>query len=37
MGSGSVLTSLMKKIAPDASAVSCGTATEIEQLLARLS
>lgn len=37
MGTGSVLTGLMKKIAPDVVAVSCGTATEIEQLLARFS
>jgi [acyl-carrier-protein] S-malonyltransferase len=35
MGPGTVLTSLMKKIAPALAAASCGTADDVEQLLAR--
>ncbi|MGQ0538470.1 MAG: ACP S-malonyltransferase [Gemmatimonadaceae bacterium] len=37
MGPGSVLTGLVRKIAPNARAVSCGTLTEIRQLHAALS
>lgn len=36
MGPGAVLTGLVRKIAPDAEAMSCGTPDEIEALLARL-
>jgi len=35
MGPGTVLTSLMKKIAPAIATASCGTADDVEQLLAR--
>jgi [acyl-carrier-protein] S-malonyltransferase len=35
MGPGTVLTSLMKKIAPAIQTASCGTADDVEQLLAR--
>lgn len=37
MGPGSVLTGLMKKIAPGAECVPCGTAADVESLLARVS
>jgi [acyl-carrier-protein] S-malonyltransferase len=36
MGPGSALTGLVKKIAPHSECVACGTATEVESLLARL-
>jgi len=36
MGPGTVLTGLMKKIAPDAECVPCGTPAEVESLLARV-
>jgi [acyl-carrier-protein] S-malonyltransferase len=35
MGPGSVLTGLMKRIAPSVAAMSCGTATEVDLLLAK--
>jgi [acyl-carrier-protein] S-malonyltransferase len=35
MGPGSVLTGLMKKIAPSVQTATCGTAAEVEQLLER--
>ena len=35
MGPGSVLTGLVRKIAPDAECVTCGTAAEVESLMAR--
>jgi [acyl-carrier-protein] S-malonyltransferase len=35
MGPGSVLTGLVKKIAPTVQTATCGTAAEVEQLLAR--
>lgn len=37
MGPGNVLTGLVKRIAPQLSTATCGTATEVEQLLTRLS
>jgi [acyl-carrier-protein] S-malonyltransferase len=37
MGPGSVLTGLAKKIAPSLQTMTCGTAGEVEQLLARVS
>jgi [acyl-carrier-protein] S-malonyltransferase len=37
LGPGNVLTGLMKKIAPAVDAMSCGTAAEVESLLARVS
>jgi [acyl-carrier-protein] S-malonyltransferase len=37
MGPGNVLTGLVKKIAPAVSTAVCGTASEVEQLLARVS
>ena len=37
MGPGSVLTGLVKKIAPDAQTAACGTVQDVEQLLARAS
>jgi [acyl-carrier-protein] S-malonyltransferase len=37
MGPGNVLTGLMKRIAPNVQASTCGTAAELEQLLARIS
>ena len=36
MGPGTVLAGLVRKIAPDAQTLSCGTASDIEQLLSRL-
>jgi [acyl-carrier-protein] S-malonyltransferase len=36
MGPGSVLTGLVKRIAPGVAAASCGTAAEVEHLLARV-
>jgi [acyl-carrier-protein] S-malonyltransferase len=36
MGPGAVLTGLVKRIAPGIAATSCGTAAEVEQLLARV-
>jgi [acyl-carrier-protein] S-malonyltransferase len=36
MGPGSVLTGLMKRIAPTVATATCGTAAEVEQLLARV-
>lgn len=36
MGPGNVLTGLMKRIAPAVSTMSCGTAAEVEQLLAKV-
>jgi [acyl-carrier-protein] S-malonyltransferase len=36
MGPGSVLTGLVKKIAPSVQTMTCGTAQEVEQLLARV-
>jgi [acyl-carrier-protein] S-malonyltransferase len=35
MGPGNVLTGLMKKIAPGAECVACGTPADVESLLAR--
>ena len=35
MGPGNVLTGLMKKIAPGTECVPCGTAADVESLLAR--
>ena len=37
MGPGAVLTGLVRKIAPEARAMSCGTADEVEVLLAKVS
>jgi len=37
MGPGSVLTGLAKKIAPSLQTMTCGTTSEVEQLLARVS
>jgi len=37
MGPGAVLTGLLRKIAPEAQAMSCGTADEVEVLLAKVS
>lgn len=36
MGPGNVLTGLVRRIAPDASALTCGTAVEVNQLLERV-
>jgi [acyl-carrier-protein] S-malonyltransferase len=36
MGPGTVLTGLAKKIAPTLQTMNCGTAAEVEQLLARI-
>ncbi|MFN8572469.1 MAG: ACP S-malonyltransferase [Gemmatimonadaceae bacterium] len=36
MGPGTVLTGLLKKIAPSAQTMSCGTSADVDQLLARL-
>lgn len=36
MGPGSVLTGLVKKIAPDVQTATCGTVADIDQLLARI-
>jgi [acyl-carrier-protein] S-malonyltransferase len=36
MGPGAVLTGLVKRIAPGVAAASCGTAADVEQLLARV-
>jgi [acyl-carrier-protein] S-malonyltransferase len=36
MGPGSVLTGLVKKIAPSVQTMTCGTVSEVEQLLARV-
>jgi [acyl-carrier-protein] S-malonyltransferase len=36
MGPGSVLTGLMKRIAPSVATATCGTAAEVDQLLARV-
>ncbi|MBX7118223.1 MAG: ACP S-malonyltransferase [Gemmatimonadaceae bacterium] len=35
MGPGAVLSGLVKRLAPDCTAVTCGTVAEVEQLLAR--
>jgi [acyl-carrier-protein] S-malonyltransferase len=35
MGPGSVLTGLMKRIAPTVATATCGTAAEVDALLAR--
>ncbi len=37
MGPGSVLTGLMKRIAPAVATMACGTAAEVDQLLAKVS
>jgi [acyl-carrier-protein] S-malonyltransferase len=37
MGPGNVLVGLVKRIAPEVSTFACGTAAEVDQLLARLS
>jgi [acyl-carrier-protein] S-malonyltransferase len=36
MGPGAVLTGLVKRITPDVATATCGTAVEVEQLLARV-
>jgi [acyl-carrier-protein] S-malonyltransferase len=36
MGPGSVLTGLLKRLAPGYPAMACGTVAEVEQLLAKL-
>ncbi len=36
MGPGNVLTGLVKKVAPSVQTVTCGTVTEVEQLLSRV-
>jgi len=37
MGPGNVLTNLTKRIAPQIRSANCGTASEVEQLLAMVS
>ena len=37
MGPGSVLTGLVRKIAPDVATATCGTAAEVQALIERLS
>ena len=36
LGPGSVLTGLLKRVAPDNPSIACGTATEVEALLKRI-